>query len=172
MAPNGTFIKIAEVLNLGVNDRVSSTRSHVLLSSVCDVVSYAVYIGAAAHVSRIEAYTWRKMLAPCIVFCRGRRDVTVFRVVQYEQLHCFIVLLKSSSHCQHGQDKIVLSCRRCEQNSRLDKTVWKFGDRKFRNCFIQSRILVTPPPRQGSVTYKHYGIEIQTSIFRKLCISL
>jgi len=30
-----------------------------------------------------------------------------------------------------------LSCRQCEQNSRLDKTVWKFSVDEFQNCFVQ-----------------------------------
>ena len=40
------------------------------------------------------------------------------------------------SHCQHGQDKTVLSClcRLCEQNWQQVKIV---GDRKFQICFVQ-----------------------------------
>ena len=72
-----------------------------------------------------------------------------------------------TSHWRHGQDKTVLCCpcRRCEQNWRHVKTV---GNRKFWNCFVQSRnavrttensldllpILFTPPiqTRQASVS--------------------
>jgi len=49
--------------------------------------------------------------------------------------------LEPRSHRRHGRDKTVLSCQRGEQNSTLDKTVSKFGDRNFRNCFVQSRII-------------------------------
>ena len=44
--------------------------------------------------------------------------------------------LMPSSHHQHRRDKTVLSCPRCEQNWQQVKTV---SDRKFQNCFVQSR---------------------------------
>jgi len=44
------------------------------------------------------------------------------------------MFVKPSSHRRHGQDKTVLSCRRCELNRRQVKTV---GERTFRNCFVQ-----------------------------------
>ena len=66
------------------------------------------------------------------------------------------------SHRRHGQEKTVLFCfcRQCEQNWRQVNTE---GDRKFRNCFVQSRnavrtnenslylspILFTPSTRQS-----------------------
>ena len=46
--------------------------------------------------------------------------------------------LMPSSHLQHRQYNIVLSCLcwRCEQNCLQDKTM---RERKFQNCFFQSR---------------------------------
>jgi len=42
-----------------------------------------------------------------------------------------------------------LSCRQfCKRTSRLDKTVSKFNHGKYRNCFVESRILFAPPTRQ------------------------
>ena len=51
-----------------------------------------------------------------------------------------------SSHRRHGQDKTRLSCLvlsvlRCEHNWRQNKTV---GDRKYRNCYVQSRNAMKP----------------------------
>ena len=37
MAPNRTFVRIAEVLNIGLNNRVSCTNWHVLFQVCCDV---------------------------------------------------------------------------------------------------------------------------------------
>jgi len=34
MAPNGTYIKVAEVVNLGLNNRVSFISSHLLFRAV------------------------------------------------------------------------------------------------------------------------------------------
>jgi len=55
-------------------------------------------------------------------------------VIMSVNIHCASLVLMPSSH--RRQNSLVLSCRRCEQNWRQVKTV---GDRKFRNCFVQSR---------------------------------
>ena len=61
MAPNGTFIKIAEVLNLRVNERVSLTTSHVLYQVCFDCACRAIYPRencATIHVCEGTVYTW------------------------------------------------------------------------------------------------------------------
>jgi len=63
-----------------------------------------------------------------------------------------IYCLIPNSH--RRQDKTRLSCqfRRWEQNSRLEWTVSKFGDRKFWQCFVQFRILFTTSHRRQDKT--------------------
>jgi len=44
MAPNGTFIKVAEVLNIGLNNRVSVPSSHLLCRVCFDVCSAVIHV--------------------------------------------------------------------------------------------------------------------------------
>jgi len=54
VAPNGTFVKVAEVLNIGVNNRVCCANSHLLFQ----VFWYPGESGTAIQVGKTLAYMW------------------------------------------------------------------------------------------------------------------
>jgi len=97
---------------------------------------------------------------------------------QNSQFQCCVASIMPNSHRWHVQYKTVFSCpcRRCEQNWQQVKTV---GDRKFRNCFVQSRdavrttensldlstILFTPPTRQDSCRLCELDLRVETGLY-------
>jgi len=69
MAPNGTFIKVAEVLNIGLNNRVSLWSSHLSYRACFDVC------GAVIHVQTVRkqgiGLHLDKMISYCVMSCSG-----------------------------------------------------------------------------------------------------
>jgi len=67
MAPNGTFIKVVEILNIGWNKRVSLCLS---LHMFRTLLHHAVYLGAS-RMRRKHRLTLNKTTAHCLISCRG-----------------------------------------------------------------------------------------------------
>ena len=103
----------------------TSTSSFCRCCSSC-CSSCMLYTGIEAMSTPVNG-TWCQIEA-----CSSWHLVTLLS--GYEVTLQYVYSITPSSHYQ--QDKTVLSCRRCEQNSQKVKTV---ADRKFRNCFVQSR---------------------------------